>query len=117
VLWIRTTELRIRILPLSSVQWLTRCNKKSFFPKFFCLLLYEGAFTSVFINKMSKKSHKNSRNQGFLHFLLVYGRIRIRTQILTDPGGPKHTIRIHNKGKKYYNFFQFAQIFSVPVQK
>ncbi len=41
--------------------------QKKNFPKFFCLLLYEGAFTSVFINKMSKKSQK-SRNQGFLTF-------------------------------------------------
>jgi hypothetical protein len=31
--------------------------------KFFCLLLFEGKFTSFFKDKKSKRSH--SRNQGF----------------------------------------------------
>ncbi len=56
--------------------------------KFFCLLLFEGSFTSCF----REKSHKKSKF--FLLLLLVDRRIRMRTK-MTDPGGPK-TYQIHN---------------------
>jgi hypothetical protein len=38
--------------------------------KFFCLLLFEGTFTSFFKVKIIKKS-QNSRNQGFSYYLLL----------------------------------------------
>jgi hypothetical protein len=34
--------------------------------KFFCILLFEGTFTSFFKDKKSLKKSQNSRNQGFL---------------------------------------------------
>ncbi len=58
--------------------WPSRRQQKIIFPlkSFFCLLLFEGKFTSF-----------------FLLFLLYDNRIWIRIQIHTDPdpGGPKHT--------------------------
>jgi hypothetical protein len=33
-------------------------NKKQFLKKLFCLLLFEGTFTSFFKDKKSKRSHK-----------------------------------------------------------
>ncbi len=57
-------------------QWLT---KKWFF-KNFCLLLFDGTFTSVFIDKKSKRSHKIIEIKFFLLFTLVDVRIRIRTK-------------------------------------
>jgi hypothetical protein len=51
--------------------------------KFFCLLLFEGTFISVFKDEKSKRSHKIAE----IHFFwLVDGRIRIPDP---DPGGPK----------------------------
>jgi hypothetical protein len=46
-------------------------NKKhfSFFLKFFCLLLFEGTFTSFFIDKKSKRSH---RTVGIKVFLTIF---------------------------------------------
>ncbi len=49
--WIHTNDLRIRILLFSPV-----ADKMP--TKFFCFLLFEGTFTSVFKDKMSKRSHK-----------------------------------------------------------
>jgi hypothetical protein len=43
--------------------------------KFFCLLLFEGTFTSLFKDKKSKRSHKTAGI--FLLFLLADRRIRI----------------------------------------
>ncbi len=40
------------------------CKKLIFLHNFFCLLLFEGIFTSFFKDKRSKKS-QNSRNPGF----------------------------------------------------
>jgi hypothetical protein len=40
-------------------------NKKLFFSKCFCLLRFEGTFTSFFKDKKVKKTSQNSRNQGF----------------------------------------------------
>jgi hypothetical protein len=37
---------------------LQNTNKKLFFSKFFCLLLFEGTFTSFFKDKKSKRNHK-----------------------------------------------------------
>jgi hypothetical protein len=74
---------------------------------FFCLLLFEGTFTSVFIDKKSKRSQNTVYYKIVLSyfFLLVDGssririQIQLRTKIMTDPdpdpGGPKHTDPIY----------------------
>jgi hypothetical protein len=42
-------------------------NKKQFFlTKFFCILLFEGIFTSSFKDKKSKRSHKTVEIKVFL---------------------------------------------------
>jgi hypothetical protein len=46
---IRTTDLQIRIA--FSISVLQDTNKKKFFKKCFCFLLFEDTFTSVFIDK------------------------------------------------------------------
>ena len=69
--------VRIRILLFSTVA--DKMPTKYEFKKFFCLLLFEGIFTSVFTDKKSKRSHKIVEIK-VLHFLLVDGRIRIRTK-------------------------------------
>ena len=82
VLWIRDMLVRIRIRWSMSLtygsgscffrQWLTRCQQKIiFFAKFFCLLLFECTFTSVFIDKKSKNSQKIVEIKVFLLFCLV----------------------------------------------
>jgi hypothetical protein len=35
-------------------------NKKNFYKKFFCLILFEDRFTSFFKDKKSKRSHKKT---------------------------------------------------------
>jgi hypothetical protein len=55
--------------------WLTRCQKKFFSKVFFAYY-----FTSVFKDKKSKRSHDIAEIKVFLNFLLVDGRIRIRTK-------------------------------------
>jgi hypothetical protein len=42
-------------------------NKKLFYKKFFCILLFEGTFTSYFKDKKSKRSHKTVKIKVFLH--------------------------------------------------
>ncbi len=99
VLWIRDILVRIRLrrsIPLTSgscvfCQWLTRCPQKKFYFNGFCFLLFEGTFTSVFIDIETKRSHKIVETKVFLTFLLVDG-IRIRiwdARKLTDPD-PQH---------------------------
>jgi len=46
-------------------------KKKQLKKKFFCLLLFEGTFTSFFKDKKSKRSHKNSRSQGFSYYFCL----------------------------------------------
>jgi hypothetical protein len=40
----------------------------TFLNNFFCLFLFEGAFTSFFKDKKFKKSHKILGNQGFSYY-------------------------------------------------
>jgi hypothetical protein len=54
-------------------------NKKQFFLKLLCVLLFEGTFMSFFKDKKSTRSHKTVGIKVFLTFLLGDGRIRIRT--------------------------------------
>jgi hypothetical protein len=65
-------------------------NKKLiFFTNFFCLLLFEGRFTSFFKDKKIQKSHKTVRVKVFLLFLFDYRGIRIReAQKRMDPVDP-----------------------------
>ncbi len=65
-----------------------RQQKTNLKKKFFCLLLFEGTFTSFFKDKKSKRSHKAVGF--FLQFLLGDIRIRIRSRIHTSD----HWIRI-----------------------
>jgi hypothetical protein len=54
-------------------------NKNKFKKEFFCLLLFEGTFTSFFKDKKSKRSHKAVGIKVFLLYLLGDRRIRIHT--------------------------------------
>ncbi len=57
--------------------------------KFFCLLLFEGTFTSFIKDKKSKRSHKKVKARFFSLFLLDDRRIRIReAQKHVDPVDP-----------------------------
>jgi hypothetical protein len=87
---IRNTELRIRILLfVNSSQVLT---KNKFFNKFFCLILFEGTFTSGSKDKKSKRSSDNDGSGS--------GRLK-NIRILR--------IRIHNTGKNYKGPTFFAE--------
>ncbi len=51
--------------------WPSRCQQKLIFlHNFFCLLLFEGTFTSFFEDKKSKRHH-NSRNQSFSYYFCM----------------------------------------------
>ena len=54
-------------------------NEKLILKKYFCLLLFEGTFTSFFKDKKSKRSHKAVGFKVFLLFLLGDRRIWIQT--------------------------------------
>ncbi len=92
--------IRIRILLFSSLTFKTPI-KKLFSPKFFCLLLFEGKFTS---KKVIKKS-QNSRNQGFPYYFCVMMIEGSGSEPLTNGSGtgsrrPKTTqiLQIRNTG-------------------
>jgi hypothetical protein len=61
--------------PALFVSDLQEANKNNFF----CLFLFKGTLRHFSKIKVIKKS-ENSRNQGFLNFLLVDGRIRIQNK-------------------------------------
>ncbi len=63
-------------------------KKLFFFPNFFTYYLLKGTFTSVFIDKKSKRSHKIVEMKVFLTFLPVDGRIRKKISMDLDPGCP-----------------------------
>ncbi len=66
--------------PALFVTDLQDANKKLFFSKFFCLLLFEGTFISFFKDKRSSGSHKTA---GIMVFLTIFAGAGY------DPGGPK----------------------------
>ncbi len=72
--------------------WPSRFQQKTnFLTQFFCLLFFEGTFTSFFKDKKSKKSHKIINSRFFLLFLHDDRRIRIReSKKHVDPVDPKH---------------------------
>ncbi len=70
----------------------SRCQQKTnFWHYFFCILLFEGTFTSLFKDKKSKRSHKchNSRNQSFSYYfclMIEWSGSRSIPLWLMDPG-------------------------------
>ncbi len=75
-------RIRMRILLFSSVT--LKCQQKIIFfsPKFLCIFLFEGTFTSFFEDKKSQRSHKTVEIKVFLHFFACWWRIRICTNKL-----------------------------------
>ena len=57
-------------------------NKNEFKKKFFCIVLFEGTFTSFFKDKKSKRSHKTV---GIKVFLTIFAWLLKDS----DPGSPK----------------------------
>jgi hypothetical protein len=52
---------------------------------FFCILLFEGTFTSFFKGKKSKRSHKTEGSKQSRYFLLfLLNKIRLRIRIHTS---------------------------------
>ncbi len=72
---LRIHDIFVRILyldPAIFVIDLQDANNSQFFsPKFFCLFLFEGTFTSFFKDKKFLKKSLNSRNQGFSYFFCL----------------------------------------------
>ncbi len=64
---------------------------KFFLKQVFCLLFFKGCFTSVFIDKKSKRSHKIVEINFFLTFFACWWKDPDPYKIMTDPdpGGPK----------------------------
>jgi hypothetical protein len=97
--WIRTTDIRIRILLFSSVAD-KMPTKTKFFSRVFCLLHFEGTCTSV-LN--SPKKSENSRNQWYssLFCLLMQGSGFVQNHDGSGSGRSKNIrIRIHNTALK-----------------
>jgi hypothetical protein len=87
---ISITDLRIRIpIPIEGA------NKNKFLFKVFCLLFFQGTFTSVFKDKKSKRSHKIVEIKVFLLFFL-----------LIEGSGPYKLwrTRIHSTGSLVQSF-------------
>jgi hypothetical protein len=74
--------------PTTLIIDLQGADKKTnlFKKKLFCLLLFEGTFTSFLIDKKSKRSHKTVGIKVFLIFLFLLNdrRIRILSRIHTS---------------------------------
>jgi len=113
-LFSRVVSIQIRILgsvPLdygsgscSFLQWLSKCQQKLSVFKVFCLLLTVGTISSIFKDKVIKKS-QNCGNQGFSKFLCLMmegSGIISEQKKITDPDSdhPKNfrilRIRIRN---------------------
>ncbi len=96
---ILTTDLRIRILPFSSVASKMPQQKISFFSTFFCLLFWN--YISIKLQRLKVKNKSQTvESKVFLTFLLDDRRIRIRICTNNDGSGsgrPKNLrIRFHN---------------------
>ncbi len=73
--------------------WLTRCQlKRSSSSNFFCLLLFEGTFTSVIIDKKSRRGHEKVEIKVFLTFFACLWKDPDPYKIMTDPD-PQHWYR------------------------
>jgi hypothetical protein len=87
--------------PAIFVNDLQDAKKNYFVSKFFCLILFEGTFTSFFKDKKSQRSHKTVGIKVFLYFCLMIEGSGAGYTPLTN--GPK-TYRSNNTA--FYNFFQ-----------
>jgi hypothetical protein len=63
-------------------------NKQQIFSKFFCLVLFEGTFTSFFKIKSQKEVTKQKESRFCLLFFLDDRRIRRPKNTGTDPTDP-----------------------------
>ncbi len=110
VLWIRicTTDIRIRILPFSSVADKMPTKNKFFFQSFLLITFWD-TFISVFTGKKSKRSRKNRRNEGFPYFFCL---------LMKEPEGPKtHGFvsgSTHNTDWHSTGLFFFYLIMDIP---
>jgi hypothetical protein len=103
-------------------QWLTRSQQKICFffqSDFAYYVLFDGTFTSVFKGKTSIRSKNNAvvETKYFLTvlFLLVDGRIRIRTNNDGSGSGRPKNIRIRSHNTETCNnYFLFEQCGTVP---
>ncbi len=105
---IRTTDVGIRIWNPAFFEFFASGDLMITKNKFFCLLLFEGTFTPVFMDKKSKRSHKIVETRFFfLFFLLVEGSKCVQNTVNdgSGPGGPKHTNPQHRLLQ-----FRFAQV-------
>ncbi len=96
-----------------SPQWLTRSLQKVFFSKIFCLLLFEGTFTTVLIDKKSTEVTRYQKSRFFLIFCLLMkdpdpGQYKImkRIRILEAPktcgsGTPQKSDQISSSSFTY----------------
>jgi hypothetical protein len=63
----------------------SNANKKILFPKFFCILpvLFEGTFTTLFLDSQKEVTKQYSRNQGFSNYIFLMlegsGSVQYRT--------------------------------------
>ncbi len=78
LVWILIRLMDPNVDPSIFVINLPDCNKNNLKKKIFCLLLFEGTFTSFYKGKKSKISHKTVGIIFFLTVLLDDRRIRIR---------------------------------------
>jgi hypothetical protein len=65
-------------------------TKNNIFSTFYCLFLFEGTFTSVFIDKKSKRSDKLVEIEVFLTFLPVDGSGSVQNKEGSGSGRPKN---------------------------
>ncbi len=92
--------------------WPSRCQQKTNLKKVFCLLLFEGTFTSFSKIKSKKKSH-SSRNRRFSYYfcLVIEGSgsrrprnmwIRIRMMCCKAAGIVRNVFQTFEKGRKFF---------------
>jgi hypothetical protein len=98
-------------------------NKKLILTSFFCLLLFEGAFTSYFKDKKLKKKSQYSRNQGFSYYFCLMiggsGSISLTNGSVSVSRRPKNIrlrirIRIRNTGRDPGSMNRAGRFAGVP---
>jgi hypothetical protein len=89
-------------------QWLSRCQQKIMFFSSFCLILFEGTFTSFFKDKKVKKSQ--NRRQGFCLMTEGSGSESGSVPLTYGSGRPKNLriLWIRSTGWQYRKFHTFG---------
>ncbi len=73
--------------------WPSRCQQKTYFKKkFFCMLLFEGTFTSFFKGKKSKRCHKKEENKVFCLMIEGSGSIPLTNGSGSGSRRPKKNV-------------------------